>query len=70
MEGIDLISEGILTLSKVERILKTYNYKYVLSHGPADQVVKLLLECDDIKFLIGTASTWHIRIPTPAWMSK
>jgi serine/threonine protein phosphatase PrpC len=54
MEGIDLYTEGILTLSKVERILKKYNNNYALGRGPADQVVKLILECDEIRFLIGT----------------
>jgi serine/threonine protein phosphatase PrpC len=54
MEGIDLYTEGILTLSKVERILKKYNNNSILGRGPADQVVKLILECDDIRFLIGT----------------
>lgn len=54
MEGIDLYTEGILTISKVERILKNYSNRTVLGHGPADLVVKLFLECDEIQFLVGT----------------
>ncbi len=54
MEGIDLFTEGILTLNKVEKILKAYNPNYKLSRGPADEIVKLILESDAIKIIIGT----------------
>ncbi|MDY0342100.1 MAG: SpoIIE family protein phosphatase [Lentimicrobium sp.] len=54
MEGADLITEGILTLGKVTEILKQYNNTTRLSKGPADQIVKMLLESDEIHFLIGT----------------
>lgn len=54
MEGIDLITEGILTLGKVSQILKDYSQKYKLGKGPADQIVRMLLESDDINFIIGT----------------
>ena len=52
MEGIDLITEGILTLSKVERLLnKGGNEK---SHGPANELVSLLQNSDQITFIVGT----------------
>jgi hypothetical protein len=54
MEGIDLYTEGILTLSKVEKILKKYSNNYILGNGPADQVVKYMIESNEIQFLIGT----------------
>jgi hypothetical protein len=54
MEGIDLYTEGILTLNKVEKILKNYTNNYKLGRGPADLVIKQILESDDIHFLIGT----------------
>ncbi len=54
MEGIDLFTEGILTLNKVEKILKAYNPNSKFAHGPADEIVKLILESDAIKIIIGT----------------
>lgn len=54
MEGIDLITEGILTLSKVSEILQEYHNNYILKKGPADQIVKMLKESDEIHFIIGT----------------
>jgi hypothetical protein len=54
MEGIDLFTEGILTLNKVEKLLKAYNLNLKLGKGPADEIVKLILESDAIKIIIGT----------------
>ena len=54
MPGIDLITEGILTLGKVNEILKNLNNNTRLGKGPADQIVKFLLESDEITMIIGT----------------
>ncbi|MCK5136044.1 MAG: SpoIIE family protein phosphatase [Bacteroidales bacterium] len=54
MEGIDLVTEGILTITKVTRILKDYSPSYALGKGPADRIVKLVRQCDEIHFIIGT----------------
>lgn len=54
MKGIDLVTEGILTLQKVNEILKTYNNSVRLGKGPADKIVKLIMECDEIQFIVGT----------------
>ncbi|MEE4177264.1 MAG: SpoIIE family protein phosphatase [Bacteroides sp.] len=55
MEGIDLVTEGILTLSKVSEILEKYSTRTELGKGPADIIVKLFLESDSIHLWIGTA---------------
>ncbi|MCF8366379.1 MAG: serine/threonine-protein phosphatase [Bacteroidales bacterium] len=54
MDGVDLITEGILTLTKVSNILKSYNNQTELGKGPADRIVKMILESDEIDFIVGT----------------
>ncbi|MBR1774814.1 MAG: SpoIIE family protein phosphatase [Bacteroidales bacterium] len=55
MEGVDLITEGVLTLSKVETILnKITSTNSPLGNSPADKIVALLMDSDRIKFLVGT----------------
>lgn len=54
IEGIDLVTEGILTLGKTSSILEQ-NQGFALSpNGPAEQLAKMLLGCDEIKFMVGT----------------
>ena len=65
MEGVDLITEGILTLSKVNEILKAYNPNTTkLGKGPADEIVRMILECDEIHFLVGTKINVAHQDPT------
>jgi len=55
MDGIDLVTEGVLTLSKVIHLLNnviTPNYQF--GRGPADQMCQLLLDSDEIHILVGT----------------
>ena len=54
MDGIDLITEGILTLSKATYLLNTFNSNTQFGKGPADQICKLLLDTDEIYILVGT----------------
>jgi hypothetical protein len=54
MKGVDLVTEGILTLSKATEILSKFNETSVPGNGPADLIVRLILESDRIDFLVGT----------------
>jgi len=64
MDGIDLVTEGILTLGKVSEILKKYSNNFKLNNGPADKIVKLLLESDEIHLIIGTRINIAHQDPT------
>ncbi|MFA8450182.1 MAG: SpoIIE family protein phosphatase [Bacteroidales bacterium] len=64
MEGVDLVTEGILTLSKVARILENYQLDYRPGFGPADQIVRCFQESDEIQFVIGTRINIAHQDPT------
>ena len=64
MEGVDLVTEGILTLSRVSELLKKYSNNLKLGKGPADEIVKMILECDEIHFLAGTSINIAHQDPT------
>ncbi len=64
MEGVELITEGILTLSKVNEILKSYSQSTKLGKGPADEIVKLILDSDEIHFIAGTKINVAHQDPT------
>ncbi len=64
MDGIDLYTEGILTLGKVASMLPGYLNKVQKGKGPADQVIRMLLDSDEITFIIGTRINIAHQDPT------
>lgn len=54
MEGIDLITEGVLTLAKVKGILEKAENTEIIGKGTDYNIVRMLLSHDVIHFLIGT----------------
>jgi len=52
MDGVDLVTEGIVTLGQVAAILESGDSRR--DDGPAGQAVELLLESDSIRFVVGT----------------
>jgi hypothetical protein len=63
MEGFEMVTEGILTLGKVEEILESYNSDTHLEDTPAEKVVKLLLQHDSIEIILGTRINWAHQDP-------
>ena len=54
MEGIDLVTEGMLTLSRVATILEKRLNPAELPNDPARKFVEILLDSDQVFFLVGT----------------
>ena len=65
MDGIDLVTEGVLTLSKVTYMFNTLplHSGFQFGKGPADQICKLLLDSDEIYILVGTKINEHHHDP-------
>ncbi len=66
MDGIDLVTEGVLTLGKVIHLLDNINLNTTiqLGKGPADRLCKLLLDTDEIFVLVGTKINEDHHDPT------
>jgi len=65
MEGIDLVTEGVLTLNKVIRLLEAIKNPFLeLGRGPADQMCQILLDSDEIFILVGTKINESHHDPT------
>ncbi len=54
MEGIEIVTEGIFTLSRVAEILEEENLDEIRKENSATAVVELLRDSDEIEFLVGT----------------
>ncbi len=63
MEGFELVSEGLLTIGKVEEILENYTSETRLGDSPADDIVRLLLDHDIIHLIVGTRINWAHQDP-------
>lgn len=53
IEGLDLVTEGLLTLSKVLEILENRTEKPIRGRGPAYHICDLLLASDRIELVVG-----------------
>lgn len=54
MEGVDLVTEGILTITRMEKLLREYKHSTVIPNDPAGKMFKLIHAHDEIYFLVGT----------------
>jgi serine/threonine protein phosphatase PrpC len=63
MEGFELVSEGLLTIGKVEEILENYTSETRLGDSSADDIVRLLLDHDIIHLIVGTRINWAHQDP-------
>lgn len=64
MPGVDLITEGMLTLNKTTRLLQKHDSSTEFGKGPADRLASLLLLSDQIYFLVGTRINEAHQDPT------
>jgi len=63
MKGFEMVTEGILTMGKVEEILENYNSDTRLENSPPEEIVKLLLQHDSIDVIVGTRINWAHQDP-------
>ena len=54
MEGVDLVTEGTITLAKVAEILERGNPGEPARKNPATDLVSLMLQSDIVEFVVGT----------------
>ncbi len=63
LEGFELVTEGILTMGKVEEILENYSSDTRMGDTAADEIVNLLLDHDIIHIIVGTRINWAHQDP-------
>ncbi len=62
IDGIDLVTEGVLTLTQVARRLEDPNME--MTPDPAGLLIDLLLDSDEIEFMVGTRINEAHQDPT------
>jgi hypothetical protein len=54
MDGVDLVTEGTVTLGKVVEMLERGNPGDLLRKNPATDLISLMLQSDIVQFVVGT----------------
>lgn len=54
MDGFDLVTEGILTIGRVAEMLEQQQNTQVRGNGPAADILRLIMDSDEIHLLVGT----------------
>ncbi len=54
MKGVDLVTEGVITLAKVSEDIQNYDEKAQFPTGTSGKIIKMMLESDEIEFISGT----------------
>ncbi len=63
MDGFHLVTEGILTIGKVEELLESYDSEQKSGNSPAEEIVRQLMLHDRIVVLVGTRINWAHHDP-------
>jgi hypothetical protein len=63
LAGFHLVTEGILTIGKVEELLENYDSEQRFGNSPPEEIVKQLMLHDRIVVLVGTRINWAHHDP-------
>ena len=63
MKGFHLVTEGILTIGKIEELLESYDDEQTYGDSPAEEIVKQLMQHDRILVFVGTRINWAHHDP-------
>ena len=66
IEGVDLVTEGMLTLSAVNERLSNKTLLKNMPADPAKRIIKILRETDQVEFVVGTKINDDTDDPTTA----